>query len=83
MPWCDPCERFYNPNTLSAEQLCPDGHEVVHDEPAPGVPVRISRYEAAKEAGVPWHFWLLVGALILYLGWRAIEGVLWVVNRLL
>ncbi len=82
MPWCDDCERFYNPNTLTAEQHCPKGHTVDQSEPAVDGPVRISRYEAAREAGVPWHFWLLVGALIIYLGWRALEGVLWVVGQL-
>jgi hypothetical protein len=30
---------------------------------------------------VPWHFWVVVGALVLYLGWRAVEGVLWVIGR--
>ncbi len=23
MPWCDPCERFLNPNTLSEDGSCP------------------------------------------------------------
>ena len=27
---------------------------------------------------VPWHFKLLVGAVALYLGWRAVQGVDWV-----
>ncbi len=26
---------------------------------------------------VPWHFWLLVGALVIYLGWRLIEVIIW------
>jgi hypothetical protein len=29
----------------------------------------------------PWHFWLLVGALSIYLGWRLIQGIEWVVGR--
>lgn len=30
---------------------------------------------------VPWHLKLLVGAVALYLGYRAYEGVVWVVHR--
>jgi len=31
-------------------------------------------------ARVPWHFWLLLGALLVYLGWRAVQGVAWFVG---
>ena len=31
---------------------------------------------------VPWHLKVLVGAVALYLGYRAYEGVAWVVGRL-
>ena len=24
---------------------------------------------------IPWHFWLLLGAAAVYLGWRAVQGV--------
>jgi hypothetical protein len=30
---------------------------------------------------LPWHFKLLVGAIALYLGWRAVQVVEWVVHR--
>ena len=30
----------------------------------------------------PWHFKLLVVAASLYLGWRAVQAVVWVVSRL-
>jgi len=82
MPWCEDCERFYNPNTLTSDQSCPEGHPVGSEAAMADGPVRVSRMEAAREAGVPWHFWLLVAALVLYLGWRAVEGVLWVATRL-
>lgn len=29
----------------------------------------------------PWHFKLLVVATVVYLGWRAWQGVVWVVER--
>lgn len=30
---------------------------------------------------IPWHFKLLVGAIALYLGWRAFQGVEWVIRQ--
>ena len=30
---------------------------------------------------VPWHFKFLVVATVLYLGWRAVQGIIWLVGR--
>lgn len=30
----------------------------------------------------PWHFKVLLVALIIYLGWRLIQGILWVAHKL-
>ena len=30
---------------------------------------------------IPWHLKLLAGAVALYLGWRAFQGVEWIVHR--
>lgn len=77
MPWCDPCERFFNPNTVQEDGTCPQcGTKLAEpvaqnqaDEPATGW------------RSVPWHFWLVIAALVVYLGWRAVQGVLWVIGR--
>jgi uncharacterized OB-fold protein len=37
----------------------------------------------AKPARTPWHFWVLLSFVVVYLGWRAIQGVVWAVSRLL
>ena len=29
---------------------------------------------------VPWHFWLLLIALVIYLGFRAYQGVMWLLD---
>ena len=34
----------------------------------------------AEDAKIPWHFWVLVGALVLYLGWRLVQVVIWLVT---
>lgn len=70
MPWCEECARFYNPNTLSEGGDCPEGHHVA--DPA----------ESDPPPKVPWHFWVLLIALVLYLGWRAIQGVGWLFQHL-
>ena len=31
---------------------------------------------------IPWHFKLLVGAIALYLGWRAFQGIDWLLRQL-
>lgn len=34
----------------------------------------------AASQKVPWHFWLFVGAAGIYLGWRLLQGVWWLVT---
>jgi hypothetical protein len=82
MPYCEPCERFYTPSTLSAEGDCPEGHHVANPEDAPTLiqsdaPPR----EDEKDPKVPWHFWLLLIAVVIYLGYRAFQGVEWLLTR--
>jgi hypothetical protein len=63
MPWCESCDHFYNPNTVQSDGTCPECGEQIADPE-----------DSAKAAKVPWHFWLMVSAAGVYLGWRAIEG---------
>jgi hypothetical protein len=30
---------------------------------------------------IPWHFWLLLIAVVVYLGWRLAQGATWLVGR--
>jgi hypothetical protein len=64
MPWCEACNRFLNPPSLTADGACPTCGRVVAEPP-----------------GVPWHFKLLLLALVLYLGFRAWQGILWLLDR--
>lgn len=65
MPWCDECDRFYTPSTLSSDGECPEGHQVA-DPPE-------------EDTKLPWHFWMLLGALVLYLGWRLVQLIGWLI----
>jgi hypothetical protein len=82
MPWCEDCDRFYTPSTLTTEGDCPEGHHVADPEDAAHlVQSTAEPREEEPEPKVPWHFWLLLVSVVVYLGWRAWEGVEWLINR--
>jgi hypothetical protein len=76
MPWCEPCGRFLNPNSMGSDGTCPSCGRVLAD---PSASAAGGTTTATK---VPWHFWLLVAAMVLYLGWRAVQGIGWVAAHL-
>lgn len=76
MPWCDHCSRFYNPNTMAEDGTCPNcGAKLAR-------PAKHERDAAEGRKPIPWHFWVLVVALVIYLGWRLFQGVEWVAHKL-
>ena len=64
MPWCDDCQKFWNPNSMPENGECPTCGRVI------SLPQK-----------APWHFKLLLVAVILYLGWRAVQAIGWVVTH--
>lgn len=71
MPWCDTCAKFWNPPTL-------------HDGHCPACGAELEGPTDAGEKAVPhapWHFKLLLVALVLYLAFRAYQGVFWVIHH--
>lgn len=64
MPWCEDCSKFWNPNTIPPDGTCPTCGRIIGDPP---------------DTRVPWHFWLLVAGLVVYLGWRVIQGFSWLI----
>jgi hypothetical protein len=69
MPWCEDCERFLTPNSLGVDGGCPSCGRVVTT--APGATSEGEAEEAEYKA--PWHFKVMVVALVVYLGWRAYQ----------
>lgn len=67
MPWCETCDRFYNNSHVAPDGTCLTCGRFIADDDAP------------EETKVPWHFWLLVVGLVLYLGWRLVDFVMWLV----
>ncbi|MEM7325925.1 MAG: hypothetical protein AAF531_22760 [Actinomycetota bacterium] len=71
MPWCDSCDVYLAPNTVGTDGCCPTCDATVDAADLKSPPV----------AKVPWHFWVVVVALVLYLGWRFIAGIVWLLER--
>ncbi len=68
MPWCDDCDKYLAPNAVDADGTCPTcHHEVDNADLGAG----------ATPVSAPWHFWVMVAALVAYLGWRLVQGVAW------
>jgi len=72
MPWCEECAKYYTPNSVDADGMCPECGEVLqlgenaehtHDG------------EDDNDESAPWHFKLMVVALVVYLGWRFVQMV--------
>ena len=72
MPWCDTCDAYRAPNALTTEGMCATCDSAVDDADL--------RMPAPTKA--PWHFWVMIVALVAYLGWRLIEGVVWIVESI-
>ena len=72
MPWCEECAKYYTPNSVRTDGSCPtcgdtiqlpEGHDHERDPSA----------AAADDEKTPWHFKLLVGMTVVYLGWRLVQ----------
>jgi hypothetical protein len=45
-----------------------------------GTGVHVERAHDDERLPIPWHLWLLLAALAVYLGYRAFQGVEWVLG---
>lgn len=78
MPWCERCDRFLNPNSVAADGSCPscgrtvdvvDRPESVRGTEEPG--------PTDERVTAPWHFWVMIVGVVVYLGWRLVQGIFW------
>ena len=77
MPWCEDCARFWNPSSMEEGGHCPSCGRTI----AKGS-FRPSEVTTDEGPTAPWHFKLLMVALVIYLGYRAFQGVEWVIHHL-
>lgn len=72
MPWCGPCQRYFNPTGLAPDGTCPAcGEPVEIPERADGS----AETPAEEPERAPWHFWAVVVATVVYVGWRIVQLV--------
>lgn len=71
MPWCDTCDEYRAPTALSELGACASC----------GSKVDVADIKSPAPTKAPWHFWVMVAALVAYLGWRLVEGVIWLIQR--
>lgn len=67
MPYCERCAKYWTPTSLESDGTCPTcGRQLETTDQDGAAPDEI-------DEGVPWHFKLMVVALVVYLGWRFAE----------
>jgi len=66
VPWCEDCTQYWRVPELADGSACPTCGRVL-DVTVPKT---------------PWHFKLLILALVVYLSYRAWQGIVWVMGRL-
>ena len=88
MPWCEDCAKFWTPSSMNADGTCPTCGRVLPVatpsgpsavEPSAPTKKMSVREMAGEDAKAPWHFKLLMVLLALYLGWRLIQVIGWIV----
>jgi hypothetical protein len=71
VPWCEDCAKYLTPTSLNDDGTCPSCGRPVGE-------IEQRATEEAKDERTPWHFKLLVAALGVYLGWRLVQGIVWI-----
>ncbi len=65
MPYCEECSKYLTPSSMRADGTCPSCGAQVGD-------IEQRAADEVDAEAAPWHFKLLVVALVAYLGWRFI-----------
>ena len=82
MAWCEACHRFLSPSTVRADGTCPTCGRAVEGGGARGN-VATQQDDAERQpTRLPWHLWVLAAAVAIYLGFRAWQGIEWVIQSL-
>jgi PHP family Zn ribbon phosphoesterase len=66
MPWCEECAKYLAPTAMTEQGRCPVCGAEIELQAR-----RIA--EVVDQERAPWHFKLLVVALVAYLGWRVVD----------
>ena len=94
MPWCETCSKFWSPASMQIDGSCPtcgrtlalaDKPHLAGSDTSPVRPPITAenidiRALAGDDARAPWHFKMLVVAVVGYLVWRVVQLVVWAVT---
>ncbi len=67
MAWCDECDKFVEDDDLTEDGACPNCGTDLEEPP---------------RRPVPWYFKFMIFASVIYLGYRAYQGVTWVFHHI-
>lgn len=68
MPWCEECAKYFTPNSVESDGSCPRCGDTIQ------LPEGHAHEDAVvDDEKAPWHFKLLVGMTVAYLGWRLVD----------
>ncbi len=76
MPWCEECARYLAPSGMSPDGSCPSCGGVLGAQgPVSGRDLDLKKLAGGDDDDLraPWHFRLMVGLLVAYLGWRVVD----------
>ena len=66
MPTCEQCDHYWRPGELGEGGTCPTCGQELDLTPPK----------------TPWHFKLLFVSATVYLGWRLVQGVSWLIHKI-
>jgi hypothetical protein len=79
VPWCEHCAKFLTPTSMGEDGSCPSCHRrVAPARPVDASTVDVKAIAGEEDARAPWHFKLLVAALVVYLSWRVVQMIGWI-----
>ena len=83
MPWCEDCAKYYAPSAMKDDGTCPTcGRSLDAQQPITAKNVNVKALARGDgeddQAKAPWHFKLLMVGLVLYLGWRLVQLVIYI-----
>ena len=77
VPWCDACDEYVGAGAVTPEGACPTcGSRVDRGD----VAAKVSDRAGDEPMPVPWHLKLLAAGIVVYLGFRLWQGVVWLLR---
>ncbi len=84
VPFCDACDRHWTPTSMRPDGSCPTCGRVL--ELRQPLATQVAAADPADEEPAPikapWHFKVLLVCLVVYLGWRGVQGVDWLARHI-